>query len=294
MIAKGQGISSKGFSLVELLVVVAILGLVMMSITSLYKSTERTAYTQDEVVDVQQNIRIAMDQIARDLRMAGFMIPAGQDPISPATADSLTIQTSSAAGRMARVDADFTSPSTSTTPIDVSIAFAEMVDLFEKDDYVRIIRPPNHTQPIDNTFLVDGVNRGGPILTLKGFGVAGVDYKSGDVIVRVPSSGVAHPNTITYSLADDPSSSDASMHLLQRNATGTGSLAVADNITTLQFTYLLDEGTETDAPAAGELDDIRAVRVTIMGATDATKTGQEQYSGVKTRGLTNLVKLRNR
>src|SRR5574341_1873842 len=64
-----------GFTLIEVLIVAAMLGIVMGAIYSLYVTHQRTAYTQEEEVDVQQNLRIAMDSISRDIRMSGFLIP---------------------------------------------------------------------------------------------------------------------------------------------------------------------------------------------------------------------------
>jgi len=82
----------KGFTLIELLMVAFMLGLVMISLYSLYTSSQRHAYVQEEVADVQQNLRVAMDSITRDVRHAGFMTTefyntsfVGRGTINPAT-----------------------------------------------------------------------------------------------------------------------------------------------------------------------------------------------------------------
>lgn len=62
-----------GFTLIEVLIVTFMIGLVTASVYSLYNTSQRSSYAQEEVVDVQQNLRIAMDSISRDIRHAGFL-----------------------------------------------------------------------------------------------------------------------------------------------------------------------------------------------------------------------------
>jgi prepilin-type N-terminal cleavage/methylation domain-containing protein len=62
-----------GFTLIELLVVLFMIGLVMGSIYSLYRTSQRAATVETDVVEVQQNLRIAMDSIVRDIHHAGFL-----------------------------------------------------------------------------------------------------------------------------------------------------------------------------------------------------------------------------
>ncbi|MDD2542043.1 MAG: prepilin-type N-terminal cleavage/methylation domain-containing protein [Desulfuromonadaceae bacterium] len=66
--------NKNGFSLVEILVVIAMLGIVMGAVYTLFITHQRTAYTSDETVEVQQNLRIAMDAVTKDLRMAGMLV----------------------------------------------------------------------------------------------------------------------------------------------------------------------------------------------------------------------------
>ena len=62
----------KGFSLTELLVAMAMVGIVMAAVYSTYKSQQDTYVAQEQVAEMQQNLRASLYQMARDLRMAGF------------------------------------------------------------------------------------------------------------------------------------------------------------------------------------------------------------------------------
>jgi type IV pilus assembly protein PilW len=61
-----------GFTLVELMITVAISGFIIAAIYSAYLAQQRSYVTQEQVAQMQQNIRAAMDIMTRELRMTGF------------------------------------------------------------------------------------------------------------------------------------------------------------------------------------------------------------------------------
>lgn len=80
---------SRGFTLIELMVVTVMISVVMGAMYTLYKTQQRSALIQEEVVDLQQNLRIAMDSITRDVRMCGFLSSFSPSFYSlPVTTDS--------------------------------------------------------------------------------------------------------------------------------------------------------------------------------------------------------------
>jgi len=62
----------KGFSLIELLVVLAISSIVMTALYSAYHSQHRSYLIQEQVAALQQNLRSARLILEKDLRMAGY------------------------------------------------------------------------------------------------------------------------------------------------------------------------------------------------------------------------------
>lgn len=184
--------TDRGFTLVEIMVVMAMIGVVMGAVYSLYITNMRTAYTSDDTVEVQQNLRIAMDVITRDLRMAGMLVDYGnnifpiketvndQVPALPLTipTDGITLNMASATGSYASINADITpvgppaafpiAPATRRTLSAVDDADALQAgdgDVLQVNDVVRIIRPLQNTQPAvtspatDATFTVTAVVR---------------------------------------------------------------------------------------------------------------------------------------
>jgi type IV pilus assembly protein PilW len=67
-----QGNKQKGFTLVELLVVIAVSGILSAVIFTTYTINQGALEAQTQVSDVQQNVRSAMLLITRDMRMAGY------------------------------------------------------------------------------------------------------------------------------------------------------------------------------------------------------------------------------
>jgi type IV pilus assembly protein PilW len=62
----------KGVTLIELLVALTILGIVIGAVYRLFIAQTRAYTIQDQVVEVQQNVRGAMEILLRDLRMTGY------------------------------------------------------------------------------------------------------------------------------------------------------------------------------------------------------------------------------
>ena len=75
-----------GFTLVELLIAMVIGGVIITAVYSTYLAQQRTYTEQEQVVEMQQNIRAAMDRLTRDIRTAGF------DPTRSAGAKITTAQ----------------------------------------------------------------------------------------------------------------------------------------------------------------------------------------------------------
>jgi type IV pilus assembly protein PilW len=65
-------VKQKGITLIELLVALAILGIVIGAVYRLFIAQTKAYNIQDQVVEVQQNVRGAMEILLRDLRMTGY------------------------------------------------------------------------------------------------------------------------------------------------------------------------------------------------------------------------------
>jgi type IV pilus assembly protein PilW len=85
--------SENGFTLIEILVAIAISGIVMAGVYSAYFSQQRSYVVQEQVAAAQQNLRAAMYFMEREIRMAGFD-PAGGSDAAIITAQAGTLRLS--------------------------------------------------------------------------------------------------------------------------------------------------------------------------------------------------------
>lgn len=280
---------SRGMTLVELLLVMAILSIVMMAVMSLYVPVHQSTVTQTQVSDVQSNLRLALKTMTRDLLLAGFLVP--DNPVifeasaTPTTAENtddkdFTIRTRIVGNDFARVIADATSLST------VKVAKAAMADSFPANSLVRLFEPitaneinvdtvPDASKRVYQVASTtkDTVNDtatfqiSDPNATL-----ASSHIVSETVIVRVRDNAQPPVQTIRYSFNNDA---------LERNVNGSIQI-LARNVDAANsgFTY-------------NRTSEIRVNRVDIKltGKTKALKN--DAISGEKARSIETSVKLRN-
>ena len=323
-----------GITLIELLVVMGIFGIVMGAIYSLYAAHQRSAYTQDEVVEVQQNLRIGIDSITRDVRMAGILVPyipvtqVQMPPVQLASdatgtmqplpapdnvrSDDMTLNAVSASATFARVT-PLSNASTyivTAATFSMSVDSAVSVDAFNVNDYVRIVRPQDKSEPklpaepllTGRVYRVTGKNRNVPELGLTintGNNPTNINLNKGDMICKTESP-YTYPNTVRYCLGpaagcgSTVTTCPTGQLCLMRNVNGVNgdTQVISQNMAGLQFRYLMDDGTELDAPAPADNKNIRAVRVTLTGQTVITKALSGDQD--KKRQIESVIQIRNR
>lgn len=83
--------SESGASLLEMLIALAITGVVTLAVFKAYITQHRNYIVQEEVTDIQQNARAAIDQLTRHIRMAGHDLPMGLAAVQPSNTNPDTI-----------------------------------------------------------------------------------------------------------------------------------------------------------------------------------------------------------
>ncbi len=68
--------TTTGFTILELMVSLGILGIVTLQILGMVATQQRQASAHREVVEVQEDVRLVSDMMLADIRMAGFMLPS--------------------------------------------------------------------------------------------------------------------------------------------------------------------------------------------------------------------------
>lgn len=286
---------NRGFTLVELLVVAAILGIVIGAVYSMYLTHMKNAYNQDEVVEVQQNLRIAMDTLSRDFKMAGLLAPLANNPLTSGVplnnySSSVKINSTSPGGRYARITQSGSTASGSSS-FTANLAAAPALDGFAVGDTVRVIRPFDNSRPLTETLVVSALDNTTPSITISPsapFGSSTI-INAGDVIAK--ADGATAFDTITYSMVTNATNSDCPVgqSCLTRKVNTAPATIVASNLSSLRFSYLYDVDSESNTPT--DPNKIRAIRITIAGAT--TKKTDSNWVP-KSRQISSVVMIRNR
>ena len=278
---------NKGLTLLELLLAMAISAVLMAAVYRTFIGQHRTYAVQQQVVDMQQNVRAAINRMMREIRMAGF-------------------------GNVSMVLPDFTAKD---GPFNNIINPGDNSDhVGQNDDQITIIGAFEKVPPLATDHSI-----GGNTLQLAGkasdfFDLANRKYVcvgglethkviniSGDTLTLsgnlVNPCGAGTPvykvKAITYRLRWDTNSPSMPVLTREDNTDGGGSQVVAESIENLQFRYVLNDGSETDLPA--DPSKIRMVRVTInarTGMEDPELKG-EIGGGFRRRTIASNILVRN-
>ena len=268
-----------GFTLVELLVVILIFGIFAGAVYSLYIAHMKTVIAREEVLDVQQNVRIAMDRLTRDLRMAGFLTsPVIEEDTATMKNYSTTIgiQTASSEATYVSIKEVLQDDKFAVVPP------AALDGITPGQDRVSIVRPSTKTQ-IGGIFDVLSSTSASGRMSISPAAPAD-DLRVGDMVCKAN----AYPEMIRYRIdrADTVNGCDKSPCLMRNTE------IIAQGIAEIHFAYFLD-GTNDSEIKDLDVDDLRritAIRVTVKGLT-SRKPGSNVPQ--KSRELTSLIKLRN-
>lgn len=211
----------RGFTLVELLIVMGMMGLVSTAMFSLYQDNSRSARTEEDVVELQQTLRITIDKIADDIRLAGFLVTSEYSSVLMALQvndaagvprSRLAFRTGSAQAQILALapddiddesnimsfsgDADDTDAAANKRALNV--ASAEQLRMFETGQCVRVYRNAK-SQPVTRTaspfvpylFRVTSVtpSTSKMVLQAENFGTVQGDFMPGDMVARVYGTG---------------------------------------------------------------------------------------------------------
>lgn len=76
-----------GFTIVEMLIAVALSLMIMSGVYKVFISQNKAYTIQDQVTEMQQNARVAIDMMTREIRMAGYLAEEWISGVDPPTTD---------------------------------------------------------------------------------------------------------------------------------------------------------------------------------------------------------------
>lgn len=252
-----------GLTLIELLIALVLSSILTAVLYRAFISQQKTYTVQDQVVDMQQNVRIAMGQMTREIRMAGY------------GGDILTI--------FGNVNGftNIITPASNT----VTIILADEVGVLKQNTS----KGANQLK-VTNARIFNADKK--KYLCLNGLNNYLVQSVAEDTIILSGPLAEGHPihqpvylvKAISYYLG----LSDGKTVLRRNENTGGGGQPLAENIESLEFTYFDANGDVTANPP-----DIRMVRMTVTGKTNMLDPEYKGGDGYRRRTLSSNIKVRN-
>jgi len=252
-----------GLTLIELLIALVLSSILIAGLYQIFISQQKTYMVQDQVADMQQNIRVAIDQMTREIRMAGY------------------------GGDMLAIFGNINGFTSIITPADdsITILLADQVGVLKQN----AIKNTNQLK-VTNASIFNTDKK--KYLCLNGLNNFLIQSVITDTITLTTSLTEDHLinepvyiiKAITYSLG-----LSGGKTVLRRNEnTGGGGQPLAENIESLQFSYFDANGNVTSNPP-----DILMVRVAVTSKTNRSDPEYKGGDGYRRRTLSSHIQVRN-
>jgi hypothetical protein len=259
-----------GISLLEMLVALFLSGIVTAAIFELYIAQHKNWNIQDDVTNIQQNARAAIDELTRQVRMAGHELPLGIPPIEAYDTNPDTIVVNFSAGGC---DA----PIEHTMPLPSSELRCDGHDVscFYDGMFAYIFHPDSGGGEF---FEISLVQVGSSHIQHNKWPLSKC-YEKGSIILAL--------NRVKYFIDNTTDSLHPNLML---ELPGRAPQVYAENIDDLQFRYTMKNGMVVDVPPIPS--DVREVEI-ILSARSEKPDIDFPDNPYRRRTYTTKVNLRN-
>jgi type IV pilus assembly protein PilW len=252
-----------GLTLIELLIALVLSGILIAALYRVFISQQKTSTVQDQVADMQQNVRTAIGQMTREIRMAGY------------------------GGDILAVFGNINGFTNIITPASnsITIILADEIGVLKQN-----AAKGAHQLNVTNARIFNTDKK--KYLCLNGLNNYSIQSIAGDTIILTTSLAEGHPiNETVYllkAISYDLGLSGGKSVLRRNENTGGGAQPLAENIERLQFTYFDVNGNVTANPP-----DIRMVEVAVTAKTNMFDPEYKGGDGYRRRTLSSNIKVRN-
>jgi type IV pilus assembly protein PilW len=252
-----------GLTVTELLIALVLSSILVAALYRVFISQQKASTVQDQVADMQQNVRLAIGQMTREIRMAGY------------------------GGDILAVFGNINGFTNIITPASnsITIILADEVGVLKQN-----AAKGTHQLNVTNARIFNADKK--KYLCLNGLNNYSIQSIAGDTIILTTSLGEGHPiNETVYlvkAISYDLGFRDGKSVLRRNENTGGGAQPMAENIESLQFTYFDMNGNVTAHPP-----DIRMVEVTATAKTNIFDPEYKGGDGYRRRSLSSHIKVRN-
>jgi type IV pilus assembly protein PilW len=277
-----------GFSLIEVMAALVILSVTMTAVFATFISQQKSFTVQGRVAEMQQNLRQAVEYMARDIRMAGYGIPDNVTVPNNVVAAGVTSMGSLYAKDnttgpdqiyiLYMFDMDNNQPPASLTSTMSSLATSISVSGVGGFVDNELILVTDNTNTAADLYQISGTPAGVTIsLNGSAYNVH-PNFPSGGYLSN-PAAMVAKARFVRYFI-DDTNDPDHPTLMVQRLGMPEPQ-PVADDIEDMQFEYGIDTSTPADgtvdswtpSPTSAQLALVRQVRLQFIARSRRPEAG---------------------
>jgi hypothetical protein len=265
--------AERGTTLIEMMIALVLTGIVTLAIMKTYVTQHENYLTQEDVTYMQQGARASIDELTRQIRMAGHGLPLGLPAIVGSNTNPDTITVTYHGN-----DCD-TFLSSKMPNSSAELKLATDVSCFRADQWVYIYDPDSAS---GEWFKISHVQTGSNHIQH--------NYAPKNLSRAYDSDALLLALNQVKFFIDETSDPDNPMLMVQLG--GEPAQPYADHISDLQFRYRLANGTIVDEPIL--VTDIREVLISITA--ESTRPGEitdGEEDERKERTYTSSVSLRN-
>ncbi len=229
----------------EMLIALFLTGIITTAVFRAFSTQEKHYTAQDDITTIQQNSRASIDELTRQIRMAGHSLPLGLAPIVAANTnpDTITINYRSSECNTTLSEA-MPQPSS-------ELKCGSAVDCFTEGQWVYIWAPDSAWgEYFELTHVQTGSNH--------------LQHNTMDLGHKYPASSELMVITSLKFYID--SKTDANHPRLMVKPIGKDASVYAENMSDLQFSYRLKNGMVVDVPPL--IDDVREVLISVTGRSN--------------------------
>ena len=266
----GMFTSEQGTSFIEVLIALAITGIVTLSIFKLYIVQHENYSIQSDITDIQQNARATIDELTRHIRMAGYNLPYGIPGIEASNqfCGSITI-TYFNSGCESYLSTAMTSPGDNLQCADDVSCFqpGQWIYIFDSDsaygEWIELAQVNSASKTLDytQTSLSHTYNTNTLVMALTQVKFY-VDYVS------------------------DPYNPKLMLKLHGRDP-----MVYAENISDLQLTYTMKNGVTLDQPDV--IENTRQIQISITGRSGQPSLDENGNDTYRYKNYATTIYLRN-
>jgi len=268
---------SKGLTLTEVLVALVVSAILIAGLYQTFIGQQKTYTVQEQVVDMQQNARLAINRMMKEMRMAGF---GNVGMILPnATFGLKTLSNAINANN----------PGAGVTVITVGGSTTLAVEPTASNQ----IQVTSLTDSQGNALFDTGNRKYVSVDGLEAFQVTNVDTNNKILTLNGNLTQGPKQNAPVFALRAVSYQVDSGTFTLRRDENlGAGEETLIDNITGLQLQYLDESGSVIADPVANAAN-IRVIRVTVTARTSVSDPDYKSDGGYRMRTITSNINVRN-